>query len=150
MGWDALKSLSIRRRRTYRLAAQGTGTSVGALYRAFKRGDLNRRCSGLNPGLTEKNKLERLKFCLSFIDPKTRQFHGIYDRLHLDKKWFYLKEEKPNASLGPDEDMPYRNVQSKRFITKVMFLRADARPRFGTDGKVLLDGKVEFWGFTKG
>ena len=33
-------------------------------------------------------------------------------------------------------------VQSKRYITKVMFLPAVARPIFAADGSVLFDGKV--------
>lgn len=144
---SALESLPIRNRRTYRHAAEATGYSKSALMNAVRRGDIKRRSSGLKPALTDKNKKARLEFSLSFIDPTTRQFDGMYDRIHVDEKWFYLKEGKLNAILGPNEEMPYRNVQSKRFITKVMFLCAVARPRFDRFGNVLFDGKIGFWPF---
>lgn len=144
-----LKKASIRERRTYRHAAKATGYSLKGLWNMVQRGEIKRRSSGLNPALTPKNKLERLQFCLSFIDPVTHKFSGMHDQIHIDEKWFYLKEGKLNAIIAPEEDMPFRNVQSKRFITKVMFLCAVARPRFDEHGNVLFDGKIGFWGFTE-
>jgi len=79
----------------------------------------------------------------------SKEFHGMHDRIHVDEKWFYLKEGKLNAILCPHEIMPARNVQSKRFITKVMFLCAVARPRFDAEGKCVFDGKIGFWAFTE-
>lgn len=103
----------------------------------------------LKPRLTIANQIERLKFCLRFIDPITRQFHSIDDRIHADEKWFYLKDGKLCALLGPEEEIPHRYVQSKRFITKVMFLCAVARPRHDSNGKVIFDGKIGFWPFVE-
>ena len=57
-----LKALPKRRRRTYRHAAKASGISVGALWNAFRRGDLKRRASKLRPRLTPANKLQRLCF----------------------------------------------------------------------------------------
>lgn len=110
----------------------------------MNRGDIKIRCSKLTPYLSDKNKTERLEFILSFIDPVTRKFHSMHDRIHVDDKWFYLKQGKLNALSGPDEDIPHRTVQSKRFITKVMFTYAVARPRFDKDAKVLFEGKIGF------
>lgn len=59
---------------------------------------------------------------------------------------FYLKEGKLVAILGPDEDFPFRNVLSKRFITKRMALCAVARTRFDDAGNVLFDEKIRFRG----
>lgn len=73
----------------------------------------------------------------------------MHDRIHADEKWFYLKEGKLNAILAFDEDMPYGNVQSKRFLTKVMFMCAVARPRFDANRKVRFDGKIGLWMFTE-
>lgn len=73
----------------------------------------------------------------------------MYDKVHVDEKWFYLKEGKLNAILAPGEKMPVRNVQSKRFMTKVMFLCAVARPRFDEAGQCLFDGKLGFWAFVE-
>lgn len=81
-----LKSLPIRQRRTYRHAAKSTTFSRCGLWNAVKRGDIKRRSSGLSPALTNKNKLERLQCCLSFIDPETGKFHSMRDRIHVDEK----------------------------------------------------------------
>lgn len=81
------------------------------------------------------------------MDPATRAFHGMYDRIQVDEKWFYLKEGKLNAILAPVEDLALRNIQSKRFITKLMFLSAVPRPIFDNHGKVLFDGNYWLLGF---
>lgn len=60
-----------------------------------------------------------------------------------------MKDGKLNSFVGPDETMPSRHVQSKRFITTVMILCAVARPRVDQFGKVIFDGKIGFWGFTE-
>lgn len=146
---SALQSLPIRKRRTYRHAAAYTPFSSTGLWNAVKRGYIVRRSSFLKPSLSPKNKRERIEFCLGFIDPDTREFHGMHNRIHVDEKWFYLKEGKLSALVGPEEGMPSRNVQSRRFITKVMFLAAVARPRFDKNGNVLFDGKIGIWAFTE-
>ncbi|CAN0507129.1 unnamed protein product [Discosporangium mesarthrocarpum] len=47
--------------------------------------------------------------------------------------------------LHPQEDAPKPpRAQNKRFITKVMFLAAMARPRMISDG-VWFDGKIGIW-----
>lgn len=145
----ALKAVPIRQRRTYRHAAKAIGYSTGAIFNAVRRGDLKRMSCGLRPALTAANKLQRLQFCLSFIDPVTRKFDGMYNRIHVDEKWFYMKEGKLTAIVTPDEDMPNRNTKSKRYITKVMLIAAVARPRFSADGEVEFDGKIGFWAFTE-
>lgn len=53
------------------------------------------------------------------------------------------------AITAPDEEGPHRSVKSKRFIDKIMFLAAVARPVFAADGSVLFDGKIGFWPFVK-
>lgn len=141
--------MPIWQRRTYRHAEKSTGYSDKAIWNSVQRDDLKTRCSGFNSALIEANKKERMKFCLSFIDPETRQFDGMYDRIHVDEKWFFLKEGKLNAIVAPDEDIGSRHAQSKRYSTKVMFLCAVARPRFDKAGNVLFDGNIGFWGFTE-
>ena len=57
----ALKALPKRRRRTYRHAAKASGISVGALWNAFRRGDLKRTASKISITLHETSLLTRLK-----------------------------------------------------------------------------------------
>lgn len=47
------------------------------------------------------------------------------------------------------ETPPHRTVQSKRFVTKVMFMAAVTRPTYDTDGEVIFDGKLGMWPFVE-
>ena len=69
----ALKALPKRRRRTFRHVAKATGISIWALWNALKRRDIKRRYSVLRPRLTAANKVERLRFVLSFINKETNE-----------------------------------------------------------------------------
>ena len=54
----------------------------------------------------------------------------MYQYIHIDEKWFYMTKEAEKYYLLPDEEDPQRYCQSKRFVSKVMFMTATARPRF--------------------
>ncbi|KUF78922.1 hypothetical protein AM588_10000086 [Phytophthora nicotianae] len=110
-----------------------------------REGYLRRSLTQTRPLLTEKHKTDRLKWCLLHVTQSTdRQpvFAPMYDTVHVDEKWFYVKKigQKVYLLTGQDgtpcEDAPVQFVQSKRHILKVMFLCAVARPRGNWDGKV--------------
>jgi hypothetical protein len=67
------------------------------------------------------------------------------DIVHVDEKWFYLSKDKMNFYLLSDEDIPHRQVQSKRFIGNVMFLAALAKPRWDYNRKIKFSGKIGLW-----
>ncbi|XP_026386574.1 uncharacterized protein LOC113281887 [Papaver somniferum] len=52
-----------------------------------------------------------------------------------------------NYYLHPEETEPYRTCQSKRYIKKVMFLAAIARPRFDEFGNEVFNGKIGIFPF---
>ena len=64
----------------------------------------------------------------------------MYDYIHVDEKWFHLTKITRKMYLAAGEKPPSRSTQSKRFIPKVMFLRAVARPRFDAAGTCVFDG----------
>jgi hypothetical protein len=71
----------------------------------------------------------------------------MMDYVHIDEKWFYITNVKENYYILPDELPPERKSKSKRFITKVMFMAADARPRYDFNKKRIFDGKIGIWPF---
>ena len=73
----------------------------------------------------------------------------MLDVIHVDEKWFYITRDKRRYYLHPDEDEPHRQCKNKRFITKVMFLAAVARPRWDTNKNKRFDGKLGIWPFIK-
>ncbi|CAM9311614.1 unnamed protein product [Discosporangium mesarthrocarpum] len=69
----------------------------------------------------------------------------MYDWVYVDEKLFYVMKDGTRIYLHPEEDAPKPpRAQSKRFITKVMFLSSVARPRMISDG-VWFDGKIGVW-----
>ena len=74
-------------------------------------------------------------------------FKSMHDTVHIDEKWFYLTQIKKTLYLALDEEPPERNCKSKRFITKVKFMAATARPQWDPQKKRWFDGKIGTWPF---
>ena len=55
---------------------------------------------------------------------RCKMFTNIFDEIHIDKKWFYLTQERRKYYLGNTEGFPYSFTKSKRFIPKIMLLAA--------------------------
>ncbi|TBU11443.1 hypothetical protein CWI38_1203p0020 [Hamiltosporidium tvaerminnensis] len=106
--------------------------------------------STVKPTLTDKNKMDRLKFCLYKVNLANNGdllFDDLYDYVHIDEKWFYLTKVKRSYYLMLNEEKPERNCKSKPFITKIMFMAAVARPRYDAHRKLYFDGKIGIWLF---
>ena len=73
----------------------------------------------------------------------------MFDCIHIDEKWYYLTKNCRRYYLGKDEEIPTRTSKSKRFVTKVMFLGAVARPRWDHHKNRMFDGKLGIWPFTE-
>ena len=71
------------------------------------------------------------------------------DLIHIDKKWFYLTKDGQCFIIAGDEAEPYRHVQHKLFLTKIMFLCAVARPRYDMNKNAWFDGKIGIWPIRK-
>ncbi|KAH9158774.1 hypothetical protein LEN26_002735, partial [Aphanomyces euteiches] len=110
------------------------------------QGRLKKRNNSLKPYLTQDNKKTRLEFALSFVK-QNHVFNSMYDVVHIDEKWFYLTNVNGKYYVYDDEQLLTRHVQSKRFITKVMFLAAVARPRYDFHSHKYFDGKLGVWPF---
>ena len=67
------------------------------------------------------------------------------DLIHIDEKWFYLTKDGQCFIIAADKEEPYRHVQHKSFLMKIMFLCAVARPRYDTRENAWFDGKIGIW-----
>ncbi|MCP4504234.1 MAG: hypothetical protein GY822_30295 [Deltaproteobacteria bacterium] len=115
------------------------------LRKLMKENKVKRITSSLKPLLTEEQRNKRFDFCKSFIDPQTKIFCDMLNRIHIDEKLFYLKKEKGKYYLVDGERVPLRVTKSKRFIPKIMFLCAVARPRWDSRKNQKWDGKIGIW-----
>jgi hypothetical protein len=140
-----LKNVPPSQRGTFRSTANAVGLNKSTLYNLVKRKEIRIHTSTLKPVLTDANKKQRVDFCTRLIDKQTMTFSSMMDVIHIDEKWFYISKNTRRIFLTPDEREPYRATKSKRFMTKVMFLCAVARPRWDSGRNQTFSGKIGIW-----
>ena len=101
--------------------------------------------NSLRPILTEENRLARFEMAMDSrdLDDQTK-YQDMHDQIHVDEKWFFLTREKERYLLHQDKKTKCC-VKHKLHITKVMFLRAVARPRFSPCSNSWWDGRLGIW-----
>jgi hypothetical protein len=99
-----------------------------------KEGLSKRVTNSLKPLLTAENMLARVDFCLICIK-SSGYYDDMFNYVHIDEKWFYITHINQKYYLLPDKEPPNHECKSKRFITKVMFMAAVARPSFDYEKK---------------
>jgi hypothetical protein len=134
-------------------------------YLIHKEGLFHRHTSALQPHLTDKHKLARFMYALDEVYPVPNpdgeyRFKNIYDRVDVDEKWFYLtKKSESYILINPDnvnnennendqlgESHVYMTVKDSSKIKMVMFLCAQARPRWdNNNANQMWDGKIGIW-----
>lgn len=70
---------------------------------AVKQSKLFQVSDWIVPKLPRENKIERLRFCMSFVDRSISviPFQNLMNRVHTDEKWFFIFEiEAKNSLLG--------------------------------------------------
>ena len=149
--FQSLKEIPQCHRKTYRSTAKALGVSLNTVQQMLLHRDV---CcvhmSSLKPTLMDENKVSRMELALSFIDKNdTSKFEHMDDLIHIDKKWFYLTKDGQCFIIVADKAEPYRHVQHKSFLTKIMFLCVVARPRYNTNKNSWFDGKIEIWPIRK-
>ena len=144
---QGLKEIPWCHRKTYHSTAKAMGVSLNTVQRMLLQSDVCRvHTSSLKPTLTDGNKVSRTELALSFINKNnTNKFEHMEDLIHIDEKWFYLTKDGQRFIIVADEAEPYRHVQHKSFLTKVMFLCAVARPRYDMNKNTWFDGKIGIW-----
>jgi hypothetical protein len=135
-------------RRTIRGAACGSGIPKTSLHRMMKSNVLLKQNVHCKPFLKELNKVRRVEYILQHISHEAL-LDNFYSEVHIDEKWFYLHKVKRGIILHPDEPKRVQKCQSKRFVPKVMFMAAVARPRYDFDTKTWFDGLIGIFPFTE-
>ncbi|KAF0709244.1 hypothetical protein AaE_012926, partial [Aphanomyces astaci] len=136
-----LLQVPLANRTTLRSISAHTGISRGSLHRYLKAGMFRAHSNAIRPTLTDANKYNRMKFALGFVQ-HDMEFDELLDYVHIEEKWFYITKTTRRYYLVPGEREPERKCKNKRFVTKVMFLTAVARPRFNEDTQKWWDGKI--------
>jgi hypothetical protein len=145
---EALKAIPLKNRNNMRSIATSLGVSKSTVQRAVKARDIVPHTNAIKPYLTDDNKVARVEFCLSMLDPNaSSMFQDMMNMIHIDEKWLYLTEQNAQFCLAPGEEPQHRTCKSKKFITKVMFMAVVAVPRFDTNQKCMFNGKIGIFPF---
>ena len=111
----AVKLIPLFRRRTIRdLVAHALSIPKSTLFRMKCDSDdpvIMTCTSALKPALTERHKLLHVTFCLTKIDPVTRQHDNCMQSVHVDEKWFFISEEVLRLYIAPGEVVPTRRFR---------------------------------------
>jgi hypothetical protein len=170
MKWDimelkeAVRNLRLTERQNFRMLARNVAVPLPTVHRLFKKGVFRRHTSALKPFLTEENKVARVAYALEEVDGATVggdggdvTFKDMFDRVDIDEKWFYQTTDGKNyiltaaefeaddANEDEEEAAPHRTTRHKCHIPKVMFLCAQARPRYDAHRNSMWDGKIGIW-----
>ncbi|XP_057526366.1 uncharacterized protein LOC130805601 [Amaranthus tricolor] len=151
---NLLNAVPIEKRTTIRAMATALGIGHSQVYRMMKSGNIRVHTNSIKPKLSHDHKMRRINFILSQIIPPTidniPKFGLMYNVVHIYEKWFYMSRATQRYYLFPwEEEEPYRCVQNKNFIGKVMFIATVARPHINSAGEVLWDGKIGIFPFTE-
>ena len=148
---QGLKEIPWRHCETYHSTVKAMGVALSTVQRMLLRRDVCRiHTSSLKPTLSDESKMSRMELALSFIEiNNTSKSENMEDLIHIDKKWFYLTKDGQCFIIAVDEEDPYRHVQHKSPLTKIMFLCAVAWPRYNTNKNAWFDGKIGIWPIRK-
>jgi hypothetical protein len=73
------------------------------------------------------------------------RFQDQMDRVHIDEKWFNMCHDGEGYMLVNGEKPRERHVKHKNFISMVLFLCVQARPRWDPHTNTQWDGKIGIW-----
>lgn len=149
---NAIREISMGDRSCIRDLAVQLKVSTTTASRMIKRGQIKPHTNPLHPALKEENLFQRVEWVLNLLvgdTPTTkRQYYPMYNFVHIDEKWFYLSKKSQRVYLERNEKGKYRAAKSSKFIPKVMFTAAVARPRFNERNECTFDGKIGIFPFT--
>ena len=166
--WDrnelrvAVSTVPMGQRTTFRTMSKAVNVPKSTLHYLMKNeGLFHRHTSALQPHLTDEHKLARFMYAFDEVYPVPNpdgeyRFKNMYDRVDVDEKWFYLtKKSESYILINPDnennendqlgESHVYRAVKDSSKIKMVMFLCAQARPRWDNNANQMWDGKIGIW-----
>ncbi|KAG6614010.1 Small conductance calcium-activated potassium channel protein [Phytophthora cinnamomi] len=123
---ERVKEIPLAQRGSIRALATAVGIPKTTLYELLKE-DGNPTINSIKPSLTDKNKLDRLRYCFDKVRTNGL-FDDMHNVVHINMRWFSLPRDKK---------------------TKVMFMAAVARPQWDPQKNEYFDGKIGTWPFVR-
>jgi hypothetical protein len=160
----AVSNIPMAKRTTFRNMSKAVNVpTTRMLHRMMhNEGLFHRHTSALQPHHKDEHKMARFMYALDEVYPVPNpdgeyRFKDLYDRVDIDKKCIYItKTLESYILISPNDDndennedlaesQVYRAVKNKRHVKMVMFLCAQARPRWDEHANAMWDGKIGIW-----
>ena len=143
-----LPKITHEKRTTIRSLSQHLGVSRGTTFNLIKQGVIKKKTSHLKPALTDKQKKERLNFCLQQIDLPNQCFSCFNNLIHIDEKWFFMKKDHLSIYSLPDE--PALNRKAGTTIRETnnsmeILGSGTSQKRFQNKGQQRIDPKEPYY-----
>ncbi|XP_042035328.1 uncharacterized protein LOC121781686 [Salvia splendens] len=127
---NKVRQLCMLERSTIRKMARKLEISKSTLGRMKKEDLIRPHTSAVKPVLTDLNKLARLRWGLSQIQPiridGKLKYNTMHNVVHIDEKWFYMTKSSDRYYLLPDEDEPYRSYHTLHKMEKPFLMENKA------------------------
>ena len=148
---EAVKAVPLHQRRSLRLLSGALEIPLSTLHGMMNDNDpvIRPHTNVLKPLLTNEHQFQRVCYAAMHLNGEDHLYDDFYQHVHVDEKWFFLKEQQMRMYLAADEPSPLRVTQKKCDVMKVMFLAAIARPRYDNNGECTFDGKIGMWPFVE-
>ena len=118
------QALKKSKKTSQKAVANAMGVNESTMWRWKKKKHICKHTNAIKSLLTDTNKNERLFFCISscIYDEQTYafKFSDMSNIVHIDEKLFYLTRTQQTYYLTPGEPEPHRELQSKRFVPKII------------------------------
>lgn len=125
---DKVREVPVEQRGSIRALASAVGIPKTTLFELLREDPSPvRALNSIKPALTDRNKLERLRYCHAKLRANGL-FDNMYNMVHVNVKWFALPRDKK---------------------VRVMCLAAIARPQWDILSNARFDGKIGIWPFLK-
>jgi hypothetical protein len=143
-------NVPLTERDTYRNLTVKLNVSKNTVAKLLKEGVFSVHYSHVKPVLSETHMELQMKFCMERIDVRSLsedpdvawQYVDMYDEVYVDEKWFDEIFESRKMPLVKGENPPCRKTIHTSHIPKILFLCAQARPRYHPNRKHAWDRKI--------
>ncbi|KAH6762168.1 hypothetical protein C2S52_019601 [Perilla frutescens var. hirtella] len=94
---ERVSMLPLKKRSSIRTLAKGINCKKSTVGRWIRQGLIRAHTSAIRPDLIASHKLLRLRFTLEALEldrnANILTFKSMYNTVHIDEKWFYMKKE---------------------------------------------------------
>ena len=110
---DELPTINIEKRNAIRSLAYQLNIPRSTAHYSVSKGYIKCINNKVKPCLNTKQKINRVKFCISHLDLPNQMFIPFNNLIHIDEKWFYMNQISRKVYQSPTEKEPIRRCTNK-------------------------------------